>query len=78
MSNVMIRLLPVVLFAAAVVLTFVGVAYFTETAAHLPAFLPGHLAHSTARHATYGLVAVTLAILALAASWFTTPLDETS
>ena len=72
MSKIKIRPLTVLLFLGAAVLVVVGVLYLTDTAAHLPSFFPGHTAGSTKHHYKHGLAALTLAILALGAAWFTT------
>ena len=72
MSTVKIRPLTVLLFVATVVLAVIGFLYFTKTAANLPAFLPGHLAHSTHKHVKHGMVAVTLAVVALVGAWVST------
>ena len=72
MSNFHITPLTVLLFVGAIVLAVVGVLYLTDTAAHLPSFFPGHTAGSTTHHYKHGLAALTLAILAIGAAWFTT------
>ena len=61
--------LSVGLFVIAVGFAVVAYVYLTTTAANLPSFFPGHLAHSTQQHANYGLIA---AVVALVAAWFTT------
>ena len=72
MSNFRITPLTVLLFVGAIVLAVVGVLYITDTAAHLPSFFPGHTAGSTTHHYKHGFAALTLAILAIGAAWFTT------
>jgi hypothetical protein len=72
MSNFRITPLTVLLLAGAILLVVVGVLYLTDTAAHLPSFFPGHAAGSTKHHYKHGLAALTLAILAIGAAWFTT------
>lgn len=52
-----------------VVLIVVAVVYFTSTAAHLPAFFPGHQAHSTHHHTKHGLAALIVGVLALVGAW---------
>lgn len=74
--NIKIRPLTVLVLVGAVVLAVVGVLYITDTAAHLPSFFPGHAVHSTKHHYKHGFVALTLAILALLAAWFTTTPDR--
>ena len=76
MSKIKIRSLTVLLFVGAVVLAVVGVLYITDTAAHLPSFFPGHATGSTKHHYKHGFAALTLAILALGAAWFTTAPDR--
>ena len=49
-----------------------GVVYLTETAAHLPSFLPGHQAGSAHHHTKHALVAFGLAVLSWIGAWFTT------
>jgi hypothetical protein len=75
-SNFRIRPLTVALFGLAVVLAVIGVLYFTRTAGNLPHILPGHIEHSAKHHYKHGLVAVTLAVLALFGAWFTTAPDR--
>jgi hypothetical protein len=77
MSNFRIRPLTVALALLGVALIGSGVVYFTETAHNLPAFFPGHDAHSTTHHIKHGLAMITLALLAFAAAWFTTAPDRT-
>jgi amino acid permease len=72
MANIKIRPLTIGLLVLAAVLIVVGVIYMTNTAANLPAFFPGHLAHSPHHHTKHGLAAFTLAIVVLIAAWFTT------
>ena len=72
MSNVRIRPLTIGLVLLAAALVAIGIVYFTNTAADLPGFFPGHAAHSTKHHLKHGLAMITLALLALGAAWFTT------
>jgi amino acid permease len=72
MANIKVRPLTIVLVAVAGVLVVVGVIYVTSTAANLPAFFPGHLAHSAHYHRKHGLAAFVLAAVVLIAAWFTT------
>ena len=76
MSNFRIRPATVLLLVVAALLIAAGVVYFTKTAQDLPAFFPGHAAHSTKHHVKHGLALMTLAVLALAAAWFTTAPDR--
>ena len=78
MSKIKIRPLTVVLVILAIVCIIAGIVYFTETAANLPGFMPGHLAHSAKHHYKHGVAAITVAIVALAAAWLTTAPDRTS
>ncbi len=76
MAKIKIRPLTVGLFLLAILLVVIGVVYFTKTAADLPSFFPGHAAGSTRHHVKHGLVAFTLAVVALVAAWFTTAPDR--
>ena len=53
-------------------LAAVGVVYFTQTAAHLPSFFPGHQAGSAHHHIKHGLAGFGLAVLCFLGAWFTT------
>jgi hypothetical protein len=72
MKNIKIRPVTVLLVVLAAVLVVVGVVYMTSTAGHLPAFFPGHAAHSTHHHTKHGLAAFGLAVLLLIGAWLTT------
>jgi H+/Cl- antiporter ClcA len=72
MPKITIRPLTVLLVAATIALVVVGVIYISDTAAHLPGFFPGHATHSTKHHYKHRLAALTLAVFALVAAWFTT------
>jgi len=72
MTSVKIRPLTLLLLLATLALAIVGFLYFTKTAADLPAFFPGHLAHSTHKHVKHGMVAVTLAAVTLVGAWVST------
>lgn len=72
MSNIRIRPLTIALAILAVVLIIAGVVYLTKTAGDLPAFFPGHAAHSTKHHYKHGIAMFVLALLALGGAWFTT------
>jgi hypothetical protein len=61
-----------VLIIAGLALAGLGAVYFTETAAQLPAFLPGHQAGSAHHHLKHGLAAFGLALLAWIGAWLTT------
>jgi hypothetical protein len=63
---------------AAIVLTAIGIVYLTNTAANLPAFFPGHAAHSAPKHYKHASAAIILALAALAGAWFKTAPDATS
>ena len=76
MSNFRIRPLTVALVLLATVLVVCGVVYFTTTAHDLPAFFPGHDAHSTTHHIKHGIAMIMLALLALGGAWFTTAPDR--
>lgn len=72
MSKVRIRPLTLLLLVVALVLVVIGVVYMTTTAANLPAFFPGHVAHSAAKHYKHASAVIILALVALAGAWFTT------
>jgi len=72
MSNIKIRPLTVLLLVLGVAFTIAGVLYFAKTAADLPSFLPGHLAHSTKHHVKHGMLAVSIGIAALIGAWVST------
>jgi amino acid permease len=55
-----------------VVCAVLGVIYLTETAAHLPSFLPGHQAGSPHHHTKHAVAAFALALLSWVGAWFTT------
>jgi hypothetical protein len=78
MTKIRIRPLTVVCVLAAIVLAAIGIVYFTNTAANLPAFFPGHAAHSATKHYKHGSAAIILALVALAGAWFTTAPDPTA
>jgi hypothetical protein len=59
-------IVPGVPFAAA------GVLYLAKTAAHLPAFFPGHQAGSAHHHTKHALAAFALAVVSWAGAWFST------
>jgi divalent metal cation (Fe/Co/Zn/Cd) transporter len=77
-SNIKIRPVTIVLLVVALVLIFVGFVYLTTAAASLPAFFPGHAAHSTHHHVKHALAAFILAIAALIGAWLTTSPERTS
>jgi hypothetical protein len=60
----------------AAVLVLVGVVYMTSTAGNLPAFFPGHAAHSMHHHTKHGLAAFGVALLVVGAAWLTTAPDR--
>ncbi len=72
MPKVRIRPLTIVLVLVAVALVAGAVIYFSKPAGDLPAFFPGHVAHSTKHHDKHGIALLTLAVLALGGAWFTT------
>ncbi len=71
-STVKFRPLTGLCLAAAVVLVIIAILYFTQTAAGLPSFFPGHQAGSTRHHVKHGIAIIGLACVALIAAWFTT------
>ena len=76
MSSIKIRPLTILLVLLAIVFAILGFLYFTKTAANLPSFLPGHVAHSAHKHVKHGMVAITLAVAALIGAWITTAPDR--
>lgn len=52
-----------------VVLVVVAVLYFTDTAAKLPSFFPGHQSGSAHHHTKHAIAATIAAIVAFAAAW---------
>lgn len=57
---------------AAVAFVVIGIVYFTQTAAQLPSFVPGHQAGSAHHHVKHGIAMLGLACLAGVGAWFTT------
>lgn len=59
-------------------LVFVALAvvYFTQSAANLPHFFPGHSAGVTRHHTKHGIALLVLAALAWIGAWFTTAPDS--
>jgi hypothetical protein len=72
MPEIKIRPLTIVLLVAAAVCILIGVIYVIDTAAHLPAFFPGHEANSTHHHIKHALAFFLLGAAALVGAWFTT------
>ena len=58
--------------AMVVICLIIAVVYFTTSAGNLPAFFPGHQAHSAHKHMKHGLAFIGLAVAGLFAAWFTT------
>jgi len=79
MSKIKIRPVTIGLLILAAILVIVGIVYITRSAADLPAFFPGHDAHSTHHHVKHGLAALSLAVAALVVAWVSTsPGDQPS
>jgi hypothetical protein len=55
-----------------VLLAIIGVIYVTQTAGHLPAFLPGHMAGSPHKHLKHGLVSFGVAVVSWVGAWLST------
>ena len=72
MPEIKVRPLTIVFLVAASVCIFIGFIYVIDTAAHLPAFFPGHEAPSTHHHVKHALAFFLLGATALVATWFTT------
>lgn len=66
------RILTLVVVVAGIALLALAVVYWSESAARLPAFLPGHEAGSTTRHVKHGIAAMALALGLFALAWFRT------
>lgn len=75
-SKVRFRPLTGLLIAVAAVFVVAGMVYLTKTAGNLPAFLPGHQAHSTHKHTKHALATFALAAISLVGAWFTTAPDR--
>ncbi|MDQ6613805.1 MAG: hypothetical protein M3083_03385 [Actinomycetota bacterium] len=71
-STIKVRPLTGICLVAAVVLVILAIVYFTQTAAALPSFFPGHQAGSVHHHVKHGIAMLGLACLAIIAAWFTT------
>jgi len=76
-NKIRFRPLTGLLIAVAGVFVLVGVIYLTKTAGNLPAFFPGHQAHSAHKHTKHGLAVFGLAAISLVAAWFTTAPERT-
>jgi hypothetical protein len=50
-------------------LIVVSIVYFTETAANLPSFFPGHQAGDTHHHTKHGLAALAVGLVAFIGAW---------
>jgi hypothetical protein len=70
--EIKIRPLTIVFLVAAAICIFIAIVYLVDTAANLPAFFPGHAAHSTHHHVKHAIAFFLLAAAALVAAWFTT------
>jgi O-antigen/teichoic acid export membrane protein len=60
------------LIGVGVLFAIVGVIYLTQTAGHLPAFLPGHTAGSAHKHLKHGLATFGVAVLSWVGAWLST------
>ena len=65
------RPLTIVLLVAGIIFVTIGVIYLVDTAAHLPAFFPGHQAHDTEHHYKHGIAALVLGVAAFIGAWLT-------
>jgi hypothetical protein len=63
-------ILPAVL--AGLLLLALAVLYFVDTAAALPAFMPGHQAGSAHHHVKHGIAALVLSACCFIYAWFQT------
>jgi hypothetical protein len=76
MKNIKIRPVTILLLALAALFGVIGVIYVADTAAHLPAFFPGHAAHTVKHHYKHGLAAFMLALASIGGAWLTTAPDR--
>lgn len=76
-TKIRFRPLTGLLIALAAIFVLAGVIYLTKTAGNLPAFFPGHQAHSAHKHTKHGLAVFGLAAISLVAAWFTTAPERT-
>jgi hypothetical protein len=72
MPEIKIRPLTIVFLVAALACFFIAVLYLIDTAANLPAFLPGHAAGSSPHHVKHAIAFFLLGAAALFGAWFTT------
>ena len=75
MKNIKIRPVTILLLVVAALFAVIGFVYIADTAAHLPAFFPGHAVHSAKHHYKHGLAAFAVALAALGGAWLTTAPD---
>jgi amino acid permease len=71
-SKIKFRPVTGVCLLVAVVFVIMSIVYFTQTAANLPSFFPGHQAGSTHHHVKHGIAMLALAVVAVIGAWFTT------
>jgi hypothetical protein len=62
----------VILIVLGIIFAVIGVIYETQTAGHLPSFLPGHQAGAVGHHIKHGIAAFVLAVIAWLGAWFVT------
>jgi hypothetical protein len=62
----------VILIVLGVIFAVIGVIYETQTAGHLPSFLPGHQVGAAGHHIKHGIAAFALAVIAWLGAWFVT------
>jgi hypothetical protein len=77
-SRVTIRPLTIALLLLGVVFVALAVVYFSESAAKLPSFFPGHQANVTRHHTKHGLALLALAAVTWIGAWFTTAPSRSS
>jgi hypothetical protein len=58
-----VRVLGVVLIVVGILAIALGVLYLTQTAGHLPTFVPGYIANAKGRHTTRGVFGIALGIV---------------
>jgi hypothetical protein len=63
-------IIPAVLLG--IVLIVIAIIYWTQTAADLPSFFPGHKAGSSTTHVKHGIAAFLLGLACLVFAWFQT------
>jgi hypothetical protein len=71
-AKINFRALTALCLVAAAGFVVIGFVYFTQTAASLPGFFPGHQAGIAHHHVKHGIAMIGLAFLAVVGAWFST------